>query len=154
MPIGQSTFTADNIVALLTEAPKGGTVEQVVERAGVQVAASAVKKWVNDGKRDREAGKDTAYRLFAAQWEASYPGAPPRGEAERMAEMKKALEKMGIQAPPEPPQNGRRRNGSTSGATRAPRGSSKTCECGNEKDPNAAACASWVAIDSRARGAA
>lgn len=154
MPIGQSTFTADNIVALLGAAPKGGTVEQVVERAACQAGPASVKKWTSDGKRDRNAGKTTAYALFVQHWESVYPGAPPRGEAERMAEMKKALEKLGIQAAPETPQNGRRTNGPAAGAPRAPRGSRRTCECGNAKDPNAVSCTECMALDSRARGAA
>lgn len=157
MPIGQSTFTADSLVAILTAAPQGGTIEQVVERAGCQAGPTSVKKWISDGKRDRNAGKTTAYALFVQQWESVYPGAPPRGEAERMAEMKKALDKLGIQATAERVQNGRRTNGSNgsaSGAPSAPRRSRKVCECGNAKDPNVVACPECTALDSRARGAA
>ena len=145
MPIGQSTFTADNIVAVLAAAPKGGTVEQVVERSGCDASAASVKKWISDGKRDRKNGKDTAYGLFADQWEAVYPGAPPRGEPERMAEMQKALERLGIS----PSQNGHQANGSAPARQRAPRGSRKVCECGNEKDASAVACPSCMALDTR-----
>ena len=150
MPMGQSTFTADNLVAILTAAPKGGTIEQVVERAGCDVSAASVKKWISDGKRDRKAGKSTAYALFAQQWEAVYPGAPPRGEAERMAELKKAFEKLGIGAS----QNGRDANGSAPERTRAPRGSRRVCECGNQKDPAAVSCTECMAIDGRKAGVA
>lgn len=115
MPIGLSTFTADNIVAIL------------------------------DGKRDRNAGKDTAYRVFADQWERVYPGAPPRGEAERMVEMQKALEKLGVGQS----QNGQRTAGSLPERTRAPRGSRRVCECGNQKDPAAVSCTECMALDSR-----
>ena len=71
-----------------------------------------------------------------------------------MAEMQKALEKLGIQAAPERAQNGRRANGTTSGTNRAPRGSRRTCECGNQKDPAAVSCTECMALDSRAGGAA
>ena len=145
MPIGQSTFTAANIVAILTEAPRGGSVGQVVERAGCQVSAASVKKWVADGKRDRNAEKDTAYRIFVDQWERVYPGAPPRGEAERMVEMQKALEKLGIGQS----QNGHRTAGSPPERTRAPRGSRRVCECGNQKDPAAVSCTECMALDAR-----
>ena len=151
MPMGQSTFTADNLVAILTAAPKGGTVEQVIERAGCDVSAASVKKWISDGKRDHNAGKSTAYALFFQQWESIYPGAPPRGEAERMDEMRKALQKLGIQAAPPAAQNGRRANGYEAAAPSAPRRSRKVCECGNPKESSAVSCTACLVMDSNNR---
>ena len=145
MAIRASTFLADNIVALLQAAPQGGTIEQVIERAGVQVGAASLKKWIADGKRDKSAGKNTAYRMFSEQWALVYPGAPPKGEPDRMIEMQKALEKMGLHRS----QNGQIANGSEPPRQRAPSGSRQICECGNPKKSTAVACDACRAIDAR-----
>lgn len=83
--------------------------------------------------------------MFAERWQATYPGAPPRGEPVRMAEMQKALGKLGIDASA----NGGRTNESSLERQRAPRGSRKVCECGNEKEATAVACTSCLTLDSR-----
>ena len=84
-----SQFNSANIVALLTERAKGGSTALVVERSGVNISATGVQRWIYQGRRDAENGKQTAYSKFAAQWDSF---AKTVGMAARMAEMDKALE--------------------------------------------------------------
>lgn len=139
-------FTAANIVAVLQAAPEGGTSEEVIKRAGVNVSQASLDKWIKEGRRDLKNNKQSAYRLFAEQWDTVYPGAPPRNEAARMSEMHKALEVLGIQVPKTCPAS-IAANGSR------PKQSKTTCECGNAKNPDQTCCDTCTSMD-RSRAAA
>lgn len=139
-------FVAANIIAILQAAPEGGTVEEVIKRAGINVSQASVDKWIKEGRRDLKNDKQSAYRLFAEQWDTLYPGAPPRNEAARMEEMRKALQAMGIQPPKTCPAS-MAANGSR------PRPSRTTCECGNAKAADQPCCDSCATMD-RSRAAA
>ena len=139
-------FTAANIVAILQAAPKGGTSEEVIKRAGVNISQASLDKWIKEGRRDLKDDKTTAYRLFVEQWDTVYPGAPPRNEAARMDEMRKALEAMGIQPPKTCPAS-MAANGSR------PKQSKTTCECGNAKTADQPCCDTCASMD-RNRAAA
>ena len=76
-------FTAENIIAILEAAPHGGATQEVLERAKVPISHSSLDKWIKDGRRDLRNEKQTAYRLFAEQWDTVYPGAPPRPAPQR-----------------------------------------------------------------------
>ena len=139
------TFTAANIVAILTAAPAGGTPDEIIARAGVQISAASLTKWLKDGKKDLANERQTAYAIFTEQWNTIYPGAPPRHEALRMEEMKKALADLGIERKcpnPAPATNSR---------VQVPK---NICQCGNEKEPKDEACQSCEAMDRRTAAAA
>ena len=138
------TFTAPNIVAILTAAASGGNSEEVIARANVQTSAASLNKWLKDGKKDLRDERQTAYAIFAEQWNTVYPGAPPRHEALRMEEMKKALSELGIDRKcpnPAPAPNGR------------PQQPKNICQCGNEKGPDDEACQTCQAMDRRTAAA-
>ena len=135
-----STFVSQNIIAILAAAATGGTIEDIIARTKIDMSASSLKKWLKDGKKDMRQDRQTAYAIFAEQWDAVYPGAPPRYEAARMAEMKKALEHMGIERKcpaPAPAPNARRT------------GAQKACECGNEKGAKEDSCKNCQSMDRR-----
>ena len=134
-------FTAENIIAILEAAPHGGTTQEVLERAKVPISHSSLDKWIKDGRRDLRNEKQTAYRLFAEQWDTVYPGAPPRNEAARMEEMQKALAALGIQVPKTCASS------SVSEGSR-PKKPRTTCECGNAKEPGDECCQSCAGISS------
>lgn len=136
MPTRIPTFTSENIIAILQAAPKGGTLEEVILRSRVNISANSLAKWIKDGNRDSKEGKHTSYRLFADQWNAVYPGTPPRHEAARMLEIKKALKELGIQHCDQP-----------AAPASKPLKSPAICECGNSKPARAPAC-----DDCRAKG--
>lgn len=140
MSIRPATFTAENIVAILEAAPQGGTVQEVIDRAGADVSEASVKNWIKRGQQARNADETTSYRLFLDQWDALYSGSPPRHEMGRMIEIQKALQRMGIKQEDEPPP--------VTTTPRTPRKSSEICECGNAKSPRATACATCKEIDS------
>ena len=135
------TFTAENIISILEAAPQGGTTEEVLSRAKAPISTATLDKWIKDGRKDLRDSKQTAYALFAQQWNAVYPGAPPRHEAARMLEIQKALKNLGIQTQcPSAAQ-------SVPDAKRPTR-SPKTCECGNTKNPSDACCHNCSRLDS------
>ena len=138
------TLTAPNIVAILTAAAKGGTQEEIVARAGIEISTASLNKWLKDGKKDLKEERQTAYAIFTEQWNTVYPGAPPRHEALRIEEMKKALADLGIerQCPNPAPAPGAR--------APAPK---NICQCGNEKEPKDEACQSCEAKDRRSAAA-
>ena len=139
------TFTAPNIVSILTAAAKGGTQDEIIARAGVGISTASLNKWLKDGKKDLANERQTAYAIFTEQWNTVYPGAPPRHEALRMQEMKLALTELGIERKcpnPAPAPGGR---------AQVPR---NICQCGNEKAPKDEACKSCEAIDRRTAAAA
>ena len=129
----RATFNTQNIIAILDAAPKGGTIEEVIERAKVDMNATSLNKWIKDGNRDTRNGQTTAYALFVGQWNALYPGKPLRYEAARLAEIKRAFKELGIScentvAIPSPDAR--------------PTKSPKTCDCGNSKKSAAECCES------------
>ena len=138
------TFTAPNIVAILTAAATGGTQEEIVARTGVEISTASLNKWLKDGKKDLKEERQTAYAIFTEQWNTVYPGAPPRHEALRMDEMKKALAELGIdrKCPTPTPAPGAR--------SQQPK---NICQCGNEKDPGDEACQTCQAMDRRTAAA-
>ena len=139
------TFTATNIVAILTAAAEGGTSEDIVSRAGVDMSSTSLNKWLKDGRKDLKEGRQTSYAIFAEQWATVYPGAPPRHETVRMEEMKKALKELGIERKcpnPKPAPNGR---------ANQPK---NICHCGNEKGDKDEACEPCQAKDRRIATAA
>ena len=141
MPLKAPTFTCGNIIAILDSATQGGTIEDVLKRASVDVSAASLSKWIKDGNADLRKDLHTAYRLFAEQWNTIYPGPPPRHEAARMLEITKAFEKMGISL--EPPNLTR-----LPSTESRPRKSNKVCECGNAKNPADRCCTTCTSMDS------
>ena len=134
-----SLFSAENIVKILEAVPRGGAVRQIAERAGGDVSANTLERWLRRGKRDRDEGKQTSYRILADQWDTLHPGKPARYEEGRMAEMRKGLEQLGIkhrETPIEPRRGERDRPRIT-----------RVCECGNPKASAATACADCLKIE-------
>ena len=86
-----AAFTGSNIAAIIAAAQGGGTRKAVLDRAGTVVTVSNLQKWLTQGRRDREAGKETAYGVFYALWVKNFTGIIASSETRRMAEMKKAL---------------------------------------------------------------
>lgn len=140
MPLKAPTFTCDNIIAILDSATQGGTIEDVLKRARVDISAASLSKWIKDGNADLRKDLHTAYRLFAEQWNAVYLGPPPRNEALRILEITKAFEKMGISLDRPNPA----RIPATESRTRK---SNKVCECGNAKNPADHCCATCASMD-------
>ena len=145
MSLRPATFTAENIVAILENAHRGGTIQDVIDRAGADVSEASVKNWIKRGQQARNADETTSYRLFLDQWDTLYPGSPPRHEIGRMIEIQKALYKLGIKQEDEPPP--------VTATPRTPRKSSRVCDCGNAKTKEATACETCVEIDSGGRAA-
>ena len=134
-------FNAENIIAILDAAPKGGTIGDVIARSQAKVTPTTLQKWIKEGNKAIQNEQITAYRLFTEQWNNLYPGPPPRAEAARMAEIKKALEHLGIKT--EEPAVAQIAAPST-----RPRRPRNQCECGNSKNPRDTSCASCAKIDS------
>ena len=145
MALRPATFTTENIVAILEAAPRGGTVQEVIDRAGADVSEASVKNWIKRGQQARNADETTSHRLFLEQWEALYPGSPPRHEMSRMIQIQQALQQLGIKQEDEPPP--------VTATPRTPRKSSRVCDCGNAKTKEATACATCIGIDSGGRAA-
>ena len=133
-------FNAENIIAILDAAPKGGTLNEVIKRSGTDLSSTTVNKWIKTGNRDIRENQPSSYRMFTEQWNNLYPGPPPRTEAARLAEMKKALDHLGIKTD-EPS------IAQTVEPHRQPRRPSNQCECGNAKAPKDTSCATCVELD-------
>ena len=86
-------FTSTNIVALLRERTKGGTIVEIIQRSGVSISQSGVLLWVYKGRQDIKNGRVTGYSKFAAKWDErpSHRGGSQTA-AELLSEMDGALE--------------------------------------------------------------
>ena len=67
-------FLAENIVAILKAAKQGGNMENVVERAGVDVPVKTVESWLGRGRREKKKDQQTPFTAFLAMWEEIHPG--------------------------------------------------------------------------------
>ena len=137
MKTNRATFNTQNIIAILDAAPKGGTTEEIIERAKVDMTAASLNNWIKDGNRDTRNGQTTAYALFVDQWNAIYPGRPLRYEAARLAEIKRAFKELGISC---------ENTVATSPSNARPSKSPKTCDCGNSKKSAAECCDSCAGM--------